>query len=116
MPHRSTEEVFLDHLELAQNGDVETDLHRNFAEECVLLTTYGIFSGFDGIRDAANLLQKQIGDTTYEYHQKIFHGEIAFLEWSAKSEQASIDDGADSFLIRNGRIEVMTIHYSVVEI
>jgi hypothetical protein len=40
---------------------------------------------------------------------------MAFLEWSATSEQARVEDGADSFLIRHGRILMMTIHYTVIE-
>jgi hypothetical protein len=39
MDERSTEHVFEDHLALAQRGDVEADLARNFAPDCVLLTT-----------------------------------------------------------------------------
>lgn len=110
---RSTEEVFLNHLDLAQKGDVETDVRHNFSEDCVLLTSYGTFRGHEGIRDAARLLNKQIGRASYEYQTKIHHDEVAFLEWSAKSEHARIDDGADSFLIRQGLIRIMTIHYTV---
>ena len=61
MPNRSTQEVFEDLLTLAQQGDVETDLTRNFAQDCVLLTTYGVFKGHKGAREAANLLDRQIG-------------------------------------------------------
>lgn len=38
---------------------------------------------------------------------------MAFLEWSAMSPHAKVTDGADSYLIRNGRIIVQTIHYTV---
>jgi hypothetical protein len=105
--NRTTKEVFLDHLELAQQGDIETDLRRNFANDCELLTTYGVFKGHEGARAAAKLLEKQIGRTTYEYKTKMWHNEIAFLEWSAQSERGQIDDGADSFLIREGRIKII---------
>ncbi|MGH9458520.1 MAG: nuclear transport factor 2 family protein [Thermoanaerobaculia bacterium] len=110
---RTTEEVFLDHLDLAQRGDVETDIERNFAPDCVLLTTYGTFRGHDGIRDAARLLHDQVGESTWSYHTKVWHGEVAFLEWTAETEKARIPDGADSFLIRDGLVRVMTIHYTV---
>lgn len=73
-----------------------------------------LFGGHSGARDAAKLLQKQIGQTTYVHRTKVWHDEVAFLEWSARSEQGKIDDG-DSFLIREGRIKVMTIHYTVNE-
>ena len=113
MRGRSTREVFEDHLALAQSGDVETDVARNLAPDCVLLTTYGVFRGHDGARDAANLLDRQIGRTTYTYRTKLWHDEMAFLEWSASTDIAWIDDGADSFWIHDGYIRVMTIHYTV---
>jgi hypothetical protein len=110
---RTTEEVFLDHLELAQQGDFDTDIERNFASECVLLTSYGTFHGHAGVREAAELLDQQIGRTTYTYRSRTWHGETAFLEWTAKTDRATVPDGADSFLIRDGKIQTMTIHYTV---
>jgi hypothetical protein len=42
-------------------------------------------------------------------------GEMGFLEWTAEAENgARVTDGADSYLIRDGRIRAMTIHYTVV--
>jgi hypothetical protein len=110
---RSTEEVLEDHLALAQQGEVERDLARNLAPDCVLLTSYGVFRGHAGVRAAAALLDEQIGRTPYVYRTRLWHGELAFLEWTAESERAWIDDGADSYWIRDGRIQVMTIHYTV---
>jgi hypothetical protein len=113
MNERSTEEVLRDHLQLAQQGDIETDIARNMAPECVLMTSYGVFRGHEGVREAAKLLDDQIGRTQYVYRQKLWHGELAFLEWSVQTGQAWIDDGADSYWIKNGRIQAMTIHYTV---
>jgi hypothetical protein len=113
MKGRSTVEVFEDHLALAQAGEVETDIARNFAPDCVLLTSYGVFRGHEGVRKAAELLDQQIGKTKYAYRTRLWHGELAFLEWSASTDRASIEDGADSYWIHDGRIRVMTIHYTV---
>lgn len=113
MTQRSTEHVFLDHLDRAQRGDIDGDIAHNFAPTCVLLTTYGVFRGHDGVRAAAELLDRQIGPATYVYRNRVWEGEIAFLEWTADTAKATVPDGADSFHIRKGRIEVMTIHYTV---
>ena len=112
---RTTREVFEDHLDLAQKGDLDTDLKRNFAEDCVLLTGYGVFRGHQGVREAADLLDNQLGKVQYTYNNRLWHEEVAFLEWSAESERASIEDGADSFWVRDGLVRVMTIHYTVRE-
>ncbi|HKK44745.1 MAG TPA: hypothetical protein VJ964_04450 [Balneolaceae bacterium] len=111
--NRPTAEVFNEYLVLAQKNDIQTDINRNFSADCVLLTSYGIFKNHQGVKEAAKLLEKQIGRTTYKYNTKMIEGDIAFLEWSAEGKNVHIDDGADTFLIRNGLIEIMTIHYTL---
>lgn len=113
METRSTADVVNDHLALAQEGDVETDIRRNFATDCVLMTTYGTFRGHEGIRDAARLLEEQIGKTRYDYRTRATHGELGFLEWAASSDRGRIEDGADSYWVHDGLIRAMTIHYTV---
>lgn len=115
MVDRTTREVLEDHLTLAQQGDLETDLARNFDPECVLMTTYGNFHGHAGVRDAAHLLERQIGHSHYVHLKRECHGELAFLEWAARTGRAEISDGADSYWIRDGRIHAMAIHYTVRE-
>lgn len=110
---RSTREVFEEHLANADAGRVEDDIRNNFAEDCVLLTTYGRFEGHDGVREAAELLMHQLPHSSFAYQQKSVSGEVAFLEWTGKGDGAAVTDGADSFLIRDGLIRTMTIHYTV---
>ncbi len=113
MEDRSTEVVLRNHLERALRGDLDGDIAENFAPDSVLLTTYGTFRGFQGIRAAAKLLNDQLGSTTYEYTNVVSEGEIGFLEWRAEAPRARVTDGADTFLIRDGKIRTMTIHYTV---
>lgn len=110
---RTTAEVFNDHLERADRGDLEGDIAANFSPDGVLLTTYGRFDGHAGIRKAAALLARQVPEARYRYTQRAVQGEIAFLEWTALGRGARVRDEADSFLIRDGRIHLMTIHYTV---
>jgi hypothetical protein len=111
---RTTLEVMQDHLARADRGDVEGDIDTNFAEDCVLLTTYGRFDGHAGIREAAELLMNQVKGGTWRYLRLDVHDEIAFLEWTGDGSNAVVHDGADSFLVRDGKVRVMTIHYTVV--
>jgi hypothetical protein len=111
---RSTDEVLHDHLARALDGDVEADLALNFAPDCVLLTSYGVFHGHDGLREAARLLDEQLGGTAYEYRRTMTHGELGFLEWTAETPYAVVEDGADSYVVREGRIVAMTAHYTVL--
>lgn len=113
MSERTAGEVLRDHLDLAQRGDVETDIARNFAADCVLMTSYGTFRDHAGVRQAAALLARQMGPGGYNYIRQDWYEELAFLEWTADTDRASIPDGADSYWIRDGKIRAMTIHYSV---
>lgn len=112
---RSAREVLDDHLRLADAWDFETDLTRNFAADIVLLTGYGLFRGIDGVREKVRLLNEHLPGGRWTYRTIMAEGEMGFLEWSAVAENgARVEDGADSYLIRDGRIHAMTIHYTVL--
>lgn len=111
---RTTSDVFDDHLRLRNEGDLETDLTRNYSPDVVLLTGIGVFRGHDGVRASADILRGYARGTHYDYRVRLVEGEIAYLEWRADSAHARIDDGADSFLIRDGRIQIQTIHYTPI--
>lgn len=114
---RSAEEVLHDHLQLAAEAgkwNLELDIERNFSPDIVLLTGYGIYHGHDGIRAKAQLLADQLPGGNWEYRTVMVEGEMGFLEWTATADDGStVEDGADSYLIRDGRIHAMTIHYTV---
>jgi hypothetical protein len=38
--------------------------------------------------------------------------ELCFLGWTAEADNARVEDDADSFLIQDGAIKIMTIHYT----
>ena len=110
---RSTRQVFEDHLRRRRKREVEEDISRNYAEEVVLLARSGVYLGHEGVRRSAHLLYAQLPCARYQYRTKLVEGETAFLEWAAHCPTAGVEAGADSFLIRNGRIVVQTIHYTV---
>lgn len=113
--NRSAREVLDDHLALAEAWDFETDLARNFSDDIVLLTGYGIFRGIEGVRAKVKLLAEQLPGGRWTYLNVMAEGEMGFLEWTAEADNgARVQDGADSYLIRDGRIHAMTIHYTVL--
>lgn len=113
---RSARAVLEDHLQLANEwkGKFEEDLNRNFAADIFLLTGYGIYHGHDGVRAKAKLLADQLPNGRWTYTNIMVEGELGFLEWTAEADNgARVEDGADSYLIRDGQIHAMTIHYTV---
>lgn len=113
LARRSPREVLDDHLALAAAGDWTTDLERNVADDIVVLTGFGVFEGVDEVRVLAELLDAQLPDARFEYTAVVVRGEVGFLEWTADADGARVRDGADSFVIRDGRIVAQTIHYTV---
>lgn len=115
MATRSTQEVFNDHLQNRRSRNLEIDLARNYASDVVLLTCYGVFHGHDGVRKSAEILHRKVPEAQYQYVRQLHADEMAFLEWTAEGDGVQVSDGVDSFLIRDGRIKVQTIHYTPVQ-
>lgn len=110
---RSARDVFDDHLRLAQDRDFDADIARNISPTCVFLTGRGAFRGHDGVRRLATMLQEKLPSGRWDYRLRLVEGNTAYLEWSADSGEAYVDDGADSFVIVDGLIVTQTIHYTV---
>ena len=113
LDRRTTREVFEDHLRLAQARAVDEDIARNYSPDCVILTGRGKFRGHDGVRRLAEMLDDELPRGGWTYRVRLVEGDAAYLEWSADSGDAVVDDGADSFFVLDGRIVVQTIHYTV---
>ena len=110
---RTTEEVFDDHLRLRDQGEFETDLQRNYGDDIVMLTCTVVYRGHDGLRECHRELEHYLPRGRYRYVRRLVEGEIAFLVWSGRSAKGEVHYGVDTFLIRDGKIRVQTIHYSV---
>ena len=119
---RSAPEVLDDHLTLAENwgGEVgferglEEDLLGNCSEELVVLINRGTFHGHKRYRQLAHMLGEELPEhRSFEYTYTAVEGRMAFLEWAYEDEDVRVRDGADSYLIENGKIVAQTIHYTV---
>jgi hypothetical protein len=111
---RTTQEVFDDHLRLRRQGETEQDMERNYADNVVVLSGSGINHGPDGIRTTATILAKDMPGGSWEYRVRLVEGDYAFLQWTGRTVRArKVCDGADSFVIRDGRIAFQSIHYTV---
>ena len=112
---RSTREVIDGHLGLRKCGEIEEDLARNFSDDVILLPPGRVRRDHDAVRKTAEALQRAVGDPgSYTYDSLACEGEVALLEWSARTEEMTIQDGVDTFVVRHGLICAQTIRYSVV--
>lgn len=111
LSERSTREVFERHLQLRAEGRLEDDLLENYSSDVILMVESNVLKGHSGIRHSAERLKLQLPRGRYEFKAKLVEGEYAFLIWRAQSDLYSVEDGADSFVIRNGKIVMQTIYY-----
>ena len=112
---RMTAEVLRDHLKKRSDGLFEADLRDNYARDVVLLTCTGIFRGHDGLRESHNILLESLADARIDVFNILTDGEFAFIEWRATADHIEVPEGADSFIIRNGKIVAQSIHNKVRE-
>lgn len=111
---RSTREVLDAHLARRRAGDLEGDLRENYADDVVVLAWgEGVQRGKEGVRYLASVLRTYVPDGQYRYGTVHVADEYALLQWSASAGGTQVHDGADSFVIRSGRIVAQTIHFSV---
>jgi hypothetical protein len=113
MSMRSAREVLEDHLNLRQQGSVELDVSRNYAEDVRHLSAEGVRVGHDGVRAAARELLARLPEPKLGQVRQLVDGEIAFIEWTAEGRDRYVLDGVETFVIRDGLIRVQTVHYTV---
>lgn len=111
---RTSLEVLEDHLDCRMKGDVEADIARNYAEDVVMLTAASKRIGHDAVREFSRMLQRHV-PADYEIPRKEVEGRFAYIEWRAREGSRRVEDGADGFVIENGKIVCQTIHYTVQE-
>jgi hypothetical protein len=111
---RSTEQVLKDHLDRRCSGDVEGDLQANYADDLVVLCKDGVFRGKDAIRTTARILEQNLPDASFRYDMLRIVDEFGLLSWSGTGSDGSRTcHGADSYVVRSGRIVAQTIHFEV---
>lgn len=103
-----------DHLDRRCAGDLEGDIAHNYADELIVLSKDGVFRGKDGIRHTAGILARNLPDAEFNYDILRCADEFAMLSWSARSSNGGHTcHGADSYVIRDGRIVAQTIQFEV---
>jgi hypothetical protein len=110
---RGTREVIDDHLRRAKLGDLEGDLRENYARDVVFVAVEATYRGHDGIRAAAKFLEDRLPGHDYEYVTVKCEGEIAFLVWKGRGGGLQVQNGVDTFVVRDGKIVAQTAAFEV---
>jgi hypothetical protein len=59
------------------------------------------------------MLKHELPNANFNYINKMVEGRFAFLEWTADCGDVAVHDGADSFVIEDGKVVAQTIHYTL---
>lgn len=113
---RGNKEVYWEHIALRYLDDVDTDVQRNYSPDLVLVSNHGNFNGRQGLLKSAEILDSLLPDTQYTMVDTVVQGDWVTERWAYYNHDANlmILDGLDSFLIKNGQIQVKLINYNVV--
>ncbi len=109
---RTPEEVFRHHAQALGAGDLD-EIVADYADDAIFITPAGVLRGKDGIRAGFTRLLADMPDATLDLKTQIYEGDVLFLEWTAAAAGASVEDGIDTFVFRDGLIRVQTVHYTL---
>ena len=113
MKSRSVKDIIESHLQNRKKGDIDRDIQENISPEIIILSNHGVFRGHQGVRHSSKILNQELPDAKFDYKKISIEEDYGFLEWSASSKNHKVEDGADSFVVRNEKIVFQSIHYQV---
>ena len=105
---RQTEATLAHHLEAFGKGDVD-DILSDYTAESKIFTPDGVLEGTAAIRPFFEKLGEMFPPgSDFEMIKQIVDGEIAYIVWTAESEQVKVVLGTDTFVVRDGKIVTQT--------
>ncbi len=104
---RTPDEVVQHHFEALGGGDLD-DIMTDYGADAVLITAAGVVAGRDAIRGAFGRLLTSRPDITWTASVQVSANDTVLLEWTADAGAAAVEDGVDTFVVRNGLIRSQT--------
>ncbi|WP_254535338.1 nuclear transport factor 2 family protein [Halomarina litorea] len=106
----STESVLDHHLRAFGAQDMEENL-KDYDEDSVLITHDSVFRGIDEITGAFEAFFEEFDDpeTELTVDRKVIEGDVAYITWHARTPENDYEFATDTFLVRDGTIEVQTL-------
>jgi uncharacterized protein (TIGR02246 family) len=109
---RTPEEVFQHHVQALGAGDLD-EIVADYTDDAVFISPAGVQRGKDGIRAAFTQLLADVPNAAWELKTLIYEHDTLFLEWGADAAATFVEDGIDTFVFRDGLIQVQTVRYTL---
>jgi uncharacterized protein (TIGR02246 family) len=110
---RTPQEVFAHHAEALMAGDLD-EIVADYADDAVFITPGGVKRGKEGVRDAFTALLAELPNAEWAVPTQTFEGDVLFIEWRADSKANRVEDGIDTFVIKDGMIQTQTVRYTLI--
>ena len=110
---RTPEEIFAHHGQALGAQDLDATM-MDYAETAVLITSDGVRRGKDAIRHFFDGLFKALPQAQWDLKAIHHVDNVLFVEWTGDSARASVSDGVDTFIFKDGLIQAQTAHCTVV--
>jgi hypothetical protein len=108
---RTPEEVFGHHGQALMAEKLE-DIVADYSDDAVLIVQRKVYRGLDGVRQVFTQLLSEVPQARWEI-DTVYADNVLYLEWKARSASSHIDDGIDTFIFRDGKIDVQTVRYTL---
>jgi len=109
---RTPEEVFGHHAQTLMAEDVDGIL-MDYTDTSYLVSPSGILRGKNAIRGFFEDLIRAVPQAKWDV-KTTYVENILFLEWTADSKPASVSDGVDTFIFKDGMIQIQTVRATIV--
>ncbi len=87
---------------------------KDFDESSVLITLDRTYRGRNEIGDFYAWLMASLPNAVWTA-KRVFEHNTLLVQWTAKSDRFTVNDGIDTFIFRDGMISVQTVRATVLE-
>jgi ketosteroid isomerase-like protein len=105
------DEVVRHHFKALGDGDLE-EIMTDYAADAVLITAAGVVAGRDAIRGAFGQLLTNMPNIAWTASSQVSASDTVLLEWTADAGAVAVEDGVDTFVVRDGLIQSQTARSS----
>lgn len=110
---RSTQQVFDHHIAALESADV-SEIMADYADDAMVVTLDGAVVGKEAIQGTFEQSLKGFPNLKFTDAQTVVEGDTLLTYWSAESDTATVPQGVDTFIIRDGKIQRHTAWFVVV--
>lgn len=113
MAHRAPKDIFMHHVQALGAGDLD-GLAADYADHSCLITAERVYRGRQEIRNFFAALLKALPTAEWGLNAEVYEGSALYIEWTAKSALHCVSDGVDTFVFKDGMIEMQTARCSLI--